>query len=102
MLTAQRLAALGQRAARCAGSCCTAAAAAFIFAGASRLARRSAPEADGLFQSVAPDHALAEAAEFPLAEPYRIKLMQAAAETPARATMPRTSRSRNTMRKSWS
>jgi predicted Zn-dependent protease len=53
---------------------------AFLFAGASRSASGGKPEADGLFRSVIETMRELRPAEFPLAEPYRIKLVKA---TPA-------------------
>jgi predicted Zn-dependent protease len=50
---------------------------AYIFAGASKSSRGSTPEADGLFQSVAQTMRSLKPAEFPLAEPYRIRIKQA-------------------------
>jgi predicted Zn-dependent protease len=52
----------------------------YIFAGASKSARGTTPEADGLFQSVAQTMRSLKPAEFPLAEPYRIRIKQAAAD----------------------
>jgi predicted Zn-dependent protease len=54
---------------------------AYLFAGASRSARDGKPEADGLFQSVASTLRDLKAAEFPLAEPYRIKIVRATDKT---------------------
>ncbi len=51
---------------------------AYVFAGASKSARGTTPEADGLFQSVAQTMRSLKPAEFPLAEPYRIRIRQAA------------------------
>ena len=50
---------------------------AFLFAGASRSARDGKPEADGLIRSVAETMRDLRAAEFPLAEPYRLKIVRA-------------------------
>jgi predicted Zn-dependent protease len=50
---------------------------AFIFAGASRSARQGKPEADGIFRSVAETMRSLKSAEFPLAEPYRLKILRA-------------------------
>jgi predicted Zn-dependent protease len=50
---------------------------AFIFAGASRASIGRTPEADGLFRSVAGTLRGLKPAEFPLAEPYRVKIQQA-------------------------
>jgi predicted Zn-dependent protease len=54
---------------------------AFIFAGASRSARDGRPEADGLFRSVAETMRDLKAAEFALAEPYRLKIVRATDRT---------------------
>ncbi len=53
---------------------------AYIFAGASKSSRGSTPEADGLFQSVAQTMRSLKPAEFPLAEPYRIRIKQASTD----------------------
>lgn len=53
----------------------------YLFGGASRSARDGKPEADGLFQSVASTMRDLKAAEFPLAEPYRIKIVRATDKT---------------------
>ncbi len=50
---------------------------AFIFAGASRSSIGRTPEADGLFQSVASTLRGLKPTEFPLAEPYRLRIQQA-------------------------
>jgi predicted Zn-dependent protease len=54
---------------------------AFVFAGASRSASGTTPEADRLFFSVAETMRGLKPAEFPLAEPYRIKMITADANT---------------------
>jgi len=54
---------------------------AFVFAGASRSARNGKPEADGIFQSIASTMRDLKPAEFPLAEPYRIKAVRATDKT---------------------
>lgn len=54
---------------------------AYLFAGASRSSRGAIPEADGLFLSVAETLRALKPAEFPLAEPYRIKIRTATADT---------------------
>jgi len=54
---------------------------AFVFAGASRSARNGKPEADGIFQSIAGTMRDLKPAEFPLAEPYRIKAVRATDKT---------------------
>jgi predicted Zn-dependent protease len=54
---------------------------AFIYAGASRSARDGKPEADGIFRSVAETTRDLKAAEFPLAEPYRLKIVRATDKT---------------------
>ena len=54
---------------------------AFIYAGASRSARDGKPEADGLFRSVAETTRDLKAAEFALAEPYRLKIVRATDKT---------------------
>jgi predicted Zn-dependent protease len=50
---------------------------AYVFAGASRSSRGAVPEADGLFQSVAGTLRGLKPAEFPLAEPYRLRVKKA-------------------------
>jgi predicted Zn-dependent protease len=54
---------------------------AFTYAGASRSARDGKPEADGLFRSVAETTRDLKAAEFALAEPYRLKIVRATDKT---------------------
>lgn len=54
---------------------------AFVYAGASRSARNSRPEADGLFRSVAETTRDLRAAEYALAEPYRLSIVRATAKT---------------------
>jgi predicted Zn-dependent protease len=54
---------------------------AYVFAGASRSARGGKPEADGLFRSVAETMRSLKPAEFPLAEPYRLKVLRATEST---------------------
>ena len=54
---------------------------AYIFAGASRSSRGGVPESDGLFQSVAGTLRGLKPAEYPLAEPYRIRIRTATADT---------------------
>jgi predicted Zn-dependent protease len=54
---------------------------AFIYAGASRSARDGRPEADGLFRSVAETTRDLRAAEYALAEPYRLKILRATDKT---------------------
>jgi len=54
---------------------------AFLFAGASRSANAGRPEADGLFMSSISTLRSLKPSEFPLAEPYRIKVIQADAAT---------------------
>jgi predicted Zn-dependent protease len=54
---------------------------AFLFAGASRSAAGGKPEADGLFLSVIGTLRELRPSEFPLAEPHRIKLVKATADT---------------------
>ncbi len=53
----------------------------FIFAGASRSAMNGVPEVDGVIKSVAHSLRGLRPAEFPLAEPYRIKIVKATAQT---------------------
>ncbi len=53
----------------------------FIFAGASRSAMNGVPEVDGLIMSVATTLRGLRPAEFPLAEPYRIKVVKATDKT---------------------
>lgn len=50
---------------------------AYLFAGASKSSRGSTPESDGLFRSVAQTMRSLKPAEFPLAEPYRIRIKEA-------------------------
>ena len=54
---------------------------AYLFAGASRASRAGVPEADGLFQSVMGTLRSLKPAEYPLAEPYRLKVLTASADT---------------------
>jgi predicted Zn-dependent protease len=54
---------------------------AYIFAGASRSSRNATPEADGLFRSVAQTMRSLKPSEFPLAEPFRLRVKQANADT---------------------
>lgn len=54
---------------------------ALVFAGASRAARAGRPEADGIFRSVVETTRNLRPAEFVLAEPYRIKIQRATAQT---------------------
>jgi predicted Zn-dependent protease len=54
---------------------------AFVYAGASRSARDGKPEADGLFRSIAETTRDLKGAEYPLAEPYRLKILRATAST---------------------
>jgi predicted Zn-dependent protease len=54
---------------------------AYIFAGASKSSRGSVPEADGLFKSVAQTMRSLKPAEFPLAEPYRLRVKKAGENT---------------------
>jgi predicted Zn-dependent protease len=53
----------------------------FIFAGASRSAMNGVPETDGLIMSVATTLRGLKPSEFPLAEPYRIKVVKATDKT---------------------
>ena len=53
----------------------------FIFAGASRSAMNGVPEIDGLVMSVATTLRDLKPSEFPLAEPYRIKIVKATDKT---------------------
>jgi predicted Zn-dependent protease len=48
----------------------------FLFAGASRSAKDGKPEADGLFRSVMETLRELRPSEFPLAEPYRLKVVR--------------------------
>jgi predicted Zn-dependent protease len=50
---------------------------AFLFAGASRSAMSGMPEADGLIRSVTETLRGLRPSEFPLAEPYRVKIIEA-------------------------
>jgi len=54
---------------------------AYIFAGASRSSRNGVPESDGLFRSVAETLRALKPSEYPLAEPYRLRIRTATAET---------------------
>ena len=54
---------------------------AFVFGGASRSSRSGIPEADGLFQSVAETMRNLKPSEYPLAEPYRLRIKTATAST---------------------
>ncbi len=54
---------------------------AFLFAGASKSARDGKPEADGLIRSVAETMRDLKPAEYPLAEPYRLKILRATNKT---------------------
>ena len=53
----------------------------FIFAGASRSAMNGVPEVDGLIMSVATTLRGLRPSEFPLAEPYRVKVVKATDKT---------------------
>ncbi len=53
----------------------------FVFAGASRSAVNGVPEVDGLVMSVATTLRGLKPSEFPLAEPYRIKVVKASSKT---------------------
>lgn len=53
----------------------------YIFAGASRSAMNGVPEVDGLIMSVATTLRSLKPSEFPLAEPYRIKVVKATDKT---------------------
>jgi len=53
----------------------------FVFAGASRSAINGVPEIDGLIMSVATTLRAMKPSEFPLAEPYQIKILKAKAGT---------------------
>jgi len=54
---------------------------AYLIAGASRSARGLVPEADGLFKSVTETLRGLRSSEFPLAEPFRLKIIAADADT---------------------
>jgi len=54
---------------------------AFVFAGASRSAMNGVPETDGIILSIAQTLRGLRPAEFPLAEPYRIKIVKATDKT---------------------
>jgi predicted Zn-dependent protease len=54
---------------------------AYVFAGASRSSRNATPEADGLFLSVAQTMRSLKPSEYPLAEPFRLRVKQADADT---------------------
>jgi len=54
---------------------------AYIFAGASRSSRNGVPEADGLFRSVAETLRALKPSEYPLAEPYRLRVRTATSDT---------------------
>jgi predicted Zn-dependent protease len=53
----------------------------YIFAGASRSAMNGVPEVDGVIKSVSQSLRGLRPSEFPLAEPYRIKIVQATDKT---------------------
>jgi predicted Zn-dependent protease len=53
----------------------------YVFAGASRSAMEGVPEIDGLIMSVATTLRGLKPSEFPLAEPYRIKVVKATDKT---------------------
>jgi predicted Zn-dependent protease len=57
----------------------------YIFAGASRSAMNDVPEVDGLIKSTALTLRGLRPAEFPLTEPYRIKVVKATAQTDIKA-----------------
>lgn len=54
---------------------------AYIFAGASRSSRNGVPESDGLFRSVAETLRGLKPSEYPLAEPFRLRVQRATEET---------------------
>jgi predicted Zn-dependent protease len=54
---------------------------AYLFAGASRSSRNATPEADGLFLSVAQTLRSLRPSEYPLAEPFRLRVKKATADT---------------------
>lgn len=54
---------------------------AYLFAGTSRASRAGVPEADGVFQSVLGTLRPLKPSEYPLAEPYRLKILTATADT---------------------
>ena len=54
---------------------------AYLFAGASRSSRGAVPEADGLFLSVAETFRGLKPSEFPLAEPFRLRIRTATSDT---------------------
>jgi predicted Zn-dependent protease len=54
---------------------------AYLFAGASRSSRGAVPESDGLFLSVAETLRPLKPSEFPLAEPYRLRIRTSTADT---------------------
>ncbi len=54
---------------------------AYLFAGASKASRGTTPEADGLFQSVAQTLRALKPTEYPLAEPYRLRIKEAGPNT---------------------
>lgn len=58
---------------------------AFVFAGASRSAMNGVPEVDGLIKSTALTLRSLRPAEFPLTEPYRIKVVKATPQTELKA-----------------
>lgn len=61
---------------------------AYIFAGASRSAMNGVPEVDGLIKSTALTLRGLRPAEFPLTEPYRIKVVKATPQTDLNAYAP--------------
>jgi predicted Zn-dependent protease len=52
-----------------------------VFAGASKSSRNATPESDGLFLSVAQTMRSLKPSEYPLAEPFRLRVKQAKADT---------------------
>jgi len=54
---------------------------AYVFAGASKSSRDGRPEADGLFRSVMQTMRDLKPSEAPLAEPFRVRIKQATADT---------------------
>ena len=53
----------------------------FLYLGASKSSRNGIPDADGVIQSVAQTMRALKPSEFPLAEPYRVKVLKATADT---------------------
>ena len=75
---------------------------AFLFGGASRSGTAGLPADDGLFLSSIQTMRNLKPSEYPLAQPYRIKIIKATEQDEARRLRQGTCRSRSTRRKSCS